>query len=223
MDVVVPWPELVTLIDPHYPDIGKGRPPVGVERMLRIYFLQQWFDLSDPAVEDALYESPSMRGFVGVDLGCEPAPDETTVCKFRHLLERHELGKRIFAAVNAADCLMLPALLHGEEIAVWGDQAYQGQAEVIRQHAPQAEDHINQRWRSKLKTYPERREENRVKSKTRSRVEHIFALLKGKLGFIKVRFRGLAKNLYRLQTTCALINLCTARKHLQAVAAQSRA
>lgn len=125
-------------------------------------------------------------------------------------------------AANVADCRMLPAL-HGEETAVWGDQAYQGQAEVIRQHAPKAEDRINRRWRSKLKTYPERREENRVKSKTRSRVEPIFALLKGKFGFIKVRFRGLAKNLTRLQTTCALINLCTARKHLQAVAAQSRA
>ena len=80
MEVGVPWAELVALVKPHYPDTGKGRPPVGIERMLRIYFLQQWFNLSDPAVEDALYESPSMRGFVGIDLGREPAPDETTVC-----------------------------------------------------------------------------------------------------------------------------------------------
>ncbi|MFZ6682288.1 transposase, partial [Undibacterium sp. Tian12W] len=71
-----------------------GRPPVGVERMLRIYFLQQWFNLSDPAVEEALYESVSMRSFANIDLGNEPVPDETTVCKFRHLLERHDLGKR---------------------------------------------------------------------------------------------------------------------------------
>ena len=100
MEVVVPWRELVALIEPHYPNTGKGRPPIGAERMLRVYFLQQWFNLSDPAVEDALYESPWMRSFVGMDLGREPAPDETTVCKFRHLLEHRELGKRIFAEVN---------------------------------------------------------------------------------------------------------------------------
>ncbi len=79
---------------------GVGRPPVGVERMLRMYFLQHWFNLSDPAVEEALYESNSMRAFVGIDLGRERVPDETTVCKFRHLLEKHRLGKRIFKAIN---------------------------------------------------------------------------------------------------------------------------
>jgi IS5 family transposase len=73
---------------------------------------------------------------------------------------------------------MLPALLHGKETAVWGDQAYQRQADVLAEHAPQAEDGINRQWRAKLKTYPERREENRVKSKTRSRVEHVFATMK---------------------------------------------
>src|SRR3989449_6167740 len=76
------------------------RSPVGVERMLRIYFLQQWFNLSDPAVEEALYDSAVMRQFVGIDLGCEPAPDETTVCKFRHLLEEHQLGEQILGRVN---------------------------------------------------------------------------------------------------------------------------
>jgi hypothetical protein len=91
MEQVVPWRELCALVDPHYPKPGNGRPPVGVERMLRIYFLQQWFNLSDPAVEDALYDSAVMRQFVGSDLGCEPPPDETTVCKFRHLLEEHRL------------------------------------------------------------------------------------------------------------------------------------
>src|SRR5207245_6112206 len=85
---------------PHYPQPGKGRRPVGVERMLRIYFLQQWFNLSDPAVEEALYDSGGMRQFVGIDLGCEPVPDETTVCKFRHLLEAHQLGEQILGQVN---------------------------------------------------------------------------------------------------------------------------
>src|SRR5665213_390113 len=100
MEGVVPWAELVALVEPHYPKGDHGRPPVGVERMLRIYFLQQWFDLSDPAVEDALYDSVTMRRFVGVDLGQEPAPDETTVCKFRHLLEQHGLGRKMLATVN---------------------------------------------------------------------------------------------------------------------------
>jgi len=101
MERVVPWKELYALIDPFYPKAGKGRPPVGLERMLRIHFLQSWFNLSDPAAEEALYDMESMRRFVGIDLGNEPVPDETTICKFRHLLEAHGLGERIFQEVNA--------------------------------------------------------------------------------------------------------------------------
>ena len=101
MDQVIPWVELCALIEPHYPKPGKGRPPVGLQRMLRIHFLQHWFNLSDPAVEEALYESVSMREFVGIDLGHEPVPDETTVLNFRHLLERHELGRQLFERVGA--------------------------------------------------------------------------------------------------------------------------
>src|SRR4029077_16726196 len=100
MEQVVPWRRLCRLIEPVYPKAGNGRPPVGLERMLRIYFLQHWFNLSDPAVEEALYDSLSMRRFVGMDLGCEPAPDETTMCRFRHLLEAHELGTRMFEEVH---------------------------------------------------------------------------------------------------------------------------
>jgi IS5 family transposase len=96
MNRVVPWKQLCALIEPVYPKAGNGRPPVGLERMLRIYFLQNWFNLSDPAVEEALYDSLSMREFVGIDLGREGAPDETTVCKFRHLLEQHGMGQRLF-------------------------------------------------------------------------------------------------------------------------------
>ena len=103
MERVVPWGEPCALIAPVYPKTGErgGRPPVGLERMLRIYFVQQWFNLSDPAVEEALYDSLAIRQFVGIDLGREPAPDETTVCKFHHLLERHHLGDRLFAKVKA--------------------------------------------------------------------------------------------------------------------------
>ena len=100
MEQVVPWRELCALVEPHYPKPGNGRPPVGVERMLRIYFLQQWFNLSDPAVEEALYDSALMRQFAGIDLGHEPVPDETTVCKFRHLLAEHKLGEKILGTVN---------------------------------------------------------------------------------------------------------------------------
>ena len=100
MERVVPWLALCALIEPYYPKPGNGRPPIGVERMLRIYFLQQWFNLSDPGVEEALYDSLAMRRFVGIDLGREPVPDETTMCRFRHLLEEHALGRRLFAEVH---------------------------------------------------------------------------------------------------------------------------
>lgn len=79
---------------------GAGRPPVGIERMLRIHFLQQWFRLSDPAVEEALYDSRAMRQCVGIDLGREPVPNENSICKFRHLLEAHQLGEQLFTLIR---------------------------------------------------------------------------------------------------------------------------
>jgi IS5 family transposase len=287
MEQVVPWRELCALIDPHYPKPGNGRPPMGVERMLRIYFVQQWFNLSDPAVEEALYDSASLRQFVGIDLGREPAPDETTVCKFRHLLEEHHLGgemletvnlhlekkgvritrgtivdatiihapsstknrdqqrdpemhqtrkgkdwyfgmkahvgvdskhKIIHSAVvtpaNVADSAVLPELLHGEETRVWGDGAYQGQSEVIHRHAPRARDCTQRRCRYKDGVDQVEREKNRAKSRVRSKVEHVFGVMKLKFGFTKVRYRGLKKNANRLFATCALVNLFLVRKKL---------
>ena len=100
MELVVPWSGLLALIRPHYAVAGNGRRPVGLEIMLRTYFVQQWFNLSDPGVEEALYESPVLQRFVGVDLGAAPAPDETTVCRFRHLLEKHDLCGMMLDAVN---------------------------------------------------------------------------------------------------------------------------
>jgi transposase, IS5 family len=287
MEQVVPWAKLSALIEPHYPKEGNGRPPVGVERMLRIYFLQQWFNLSDPGVEEALYDSMVMRQFVGIDLGREPVPDETTVCKFRHLLEEHGLGgemletvnlhlqsqgvrittgtivdatiihapsstknreeKRdpemhqtkkgkqwyfgmkahvgvdsktkiihtaVVTAANVADAVVLPELLHGEETRVWGDQAYRGQTEVIRECAPQAQDCTHRRYRYQNRVDERERAKNRTKSKVRSKVEHVFGVLKLKFGFVKVRYRGLKKNANRLFATCALVNLFTVRKKL---------
>ncbi len=101
MDKIIPWQDLCEAIEPFYPKPeGAGRPPVGLERMLRIHFLQHWFNLSDPAVEEALYDSRAMRRFVGVDLGREPVPDETTICKFRHRMEAHNLGEQLFVLIG---------------------------------------------------------------------------------------------------------------------------
>src|SRR5580692_10682983 len=268
MDRIVPWPELAAVVDPVYPKISDagGRPPVPLERMLRIYFLQLWFNLSDPAVEEALYDSAAMRGFVGVDLGAEAAPDETTVCKFRHLLERNKLGKKLLSSVNehlkrngikisngtivdatiisapsstknkdekrdpemhqtakgnqwyfgmkahlgvdsktklihtilasaahVPDVEALPYLLHGRETRVWGDQGYQGRNAVI-----------NEIEKAK----------NRNKSRVRAKVEHTIGVIKRIFGFQKVRYRGLAKNLHRLEVTAALANLFMMRRRL---------
>ena len=100
MDAIVPWASLCALIEPHYPSGERGRPPIGIDRMLRIYCLQQWFNMSDPQAEDSLYDSAAMRNFVDIDLGHEAAPDETTICKFRHLIEEKGLGKTMLTAVN---------------------------------------------------------------------------------------------------------------------------
>jgi IS5 family transposase len=99
MDAVIPWPGLVSLIEPRYPKPGRDRPPLELERMLRIYFLQQWFNLSDPQAEDAIYDSESMRRFAHVELGDDVIPDETTILRLRHLLEKHGLTQAIFEAV----------------------------------------------------------------------------------------------------------------------------
>jgi len=287
MEQVVPWKDLCALIEPHYPKAGNGRPPVGVKRMLRIYFLQQWFNLSDPGVEEALYDSPVMRQFAGIDLGREPVPDETTVCKFRHLLEEHNLGGEMLETVNqylqskgirittgtivdatlihapsstknreekrdpemhqtrkgkqwyfgmkahvgvdskmklihtalvtpanVADCTVLPELLHGEETRVWGDQGYVGQRQVIHECAPRAQDWTHRRYRYKDRIDERERAKNRRKSSVRSKVEHVFGVMKLKFGFTKVRYRGLDKNANRLFATCALVNLFMVRKKL---------
>jgi transposase, IS5 family len=289
MERIIPWPELTAAVQTVYPKISEagGRPPIPLDRMLRIYFLQLWFNLSDPAVEEALYDSVAMRSFVGIDLGIEGAPDETTVCKFRHLLERNKLGKTLLKAVNehlrrsgikisngtivdatiigapsstenkegkrdpqmhqtakgkqwyfgmkahvgvdsktklihtilasaanVADALALPHLLHGKETRVWGDQAYRGQTEVIQGSAPRAQDCTHRRYRYKARIDEVERAKNRNKSRVRSKVEHVFQILKLKFGFVKVRYRGLKKNANRLFATCALVNLFVVRKKL---------
>jgi IS5 family transposase len=100
MERLVPWARLVTVIRPHYPKGERGRPPMGIERMLRIYFLQQWYALADEALEDAIYDSQAMRTFAGIDLSVESVPDATTLLNFRHLLETHQLTQAIFTEVG---------------------------------------------------------------------------------------------------------------------------
>jgi IS5 family transposase len=100
MQAIVPWAALCQVIEPHYPKVGNGRPPIGLERMLRIHFIQHWFNLADLACEEALYDSMSLRHFAGIDLGREPVPDATTLLKFRKLLNDNKLGEALFAQVG---------------------------------------------------------------------------------------------------------------------------
>jgi IS5 family transposase len=101
MEEVLPWAKLLAGIEPHYPKGERGRPPIGLERMLRVYFLQQWYALADEALEDALYDSQALRGFARIDLAAEGVPDATTLLNFRRLLETHDLCKGLFTAINA--------------------------------------------------------------------------------------------------------------------------
>ncbi|WP_429500608.1 IS5 family transposase (plasmid) [Robbsia andropogonis] len=100
MELLIPWAEFCALISPFYPLVGNGRAPIGVERMLRMYFVANWFNLADVACEDALYDVAAFREFCRIDLGRERVPDATTLLKFRHLLEKHELGAALFAKVG---------------------------------------------------------------------------------------------------------------------------
>jgi IS5 family transposase len=287
MDAVIPWRELVELIEPHYPKAGQGRQPLGVEKMLRIYFLQQWFNLSDPQAEDSIYDSESMRRFVGVELAEDVVPDETTILRFRHLLEKHGLTKGIFDAIKwlleekqlflrsgtivdatiisapsstknaakkrdpemkqtrkgknwyfgmklhigadkrglvhtvtatnaaGADIRQLPALLHGDEREVFGDQAYWKEADRVAFEECGVRYRMNRRPRSKHHPLSERwKKINRARSRTRARGEHPFRVIKTLWGFTKVRYRGLMKNLARAQTMFALANLYQVRRQL---------
>ena len=100
MDQVIPWQELIQIIEKYYPKAGNGRQPMPLERMLRIYFMQQWYGLSDPAMEDTLYDIESMRRFADIDIAMDVVPDETTILNFRHLLEKYNLTQQLFEKTN---------------------------------------------------------------------------------------------------------------------------
>jgi transposase, IS5 family len=280
MEKLVPWAEFCVLIEPYYPKVGNGRPPIGLERMLRMYFVANWFNLADEACEDALYDITALREFCWIDLGREPVPDATTLLGFRHLLEEHKLGAAMFAMVgelllsnglklsggtivdatiiaapsstknadnardpemhqtkkgnqwhfgmkvhigvdsksglthsvsitsaNVHDSQELPNLLHGNETRLYGDSAYIGQKEVLKQVAPNARDFTNKRASRNRPLTDADKETNRRKSQVRAKVEHPFRPLKSIYGFAKVRYRGLVKNANRAFALLALINL----------------
>jgi IS5 family transposase len=290
MDTLVPWAELGALIEPHYPKAGNGRPPIGLQRMLRIHLLQHWFNLADEAMEEALYDSAALRAFVGIDLGREPVPDATSLLRFRDLLEKHRLGEAIFAevgrllqakglklsggtivdatliaapsstknaeqrrdpemkqtrkgkqwhfgmkvhvgadaktgvvhaavvtAANVHDKHPVPDLLHGQETRVYGDRGYQGCTDLIKEAAPNAKDFTNRRVRQPWGEDEVARAKNRTKNRTRARVEHVFHVLKRQFGFVKVRYRGLAKNANRVFTALALVNLVMTQRRMPAL------
>ncbi|MBU0807487.1 transposase, IS4 family /transposase, IS5 family [Pseudomonas peli] len=299
MDQVVPWKGLVALIDPHYPKGEGGRPAYPLMAMLRIHLMQNWFGYSDPAMEEALYETTILRQFAGLSL--ERIPDETTILNFRRLLEKHELAAGILAvingylgdrglslrqgtivdatlinapsstknkdgkrdpqmhqtkkgnqyyfgmkahigvddesglvhsvvgtAANVADVTQVDKLLHGEENMVGADAGYTGVEkrpehegrEVIWQIAARRSTYKKLSKRSAL--YKAKRKIEKAKAQVRAKVEHPFRVIKRQFGYVKTRFRGLAKNTAQLVTLFALSNLWMVRRHLLTNAGEVR-
>ena len=299
MDQVVPWKGLIALIEPHYPKGEGGRPAYPLMAMLRVHLIQNWFGYSDPAMEEALYETTILRQFAGLSL--ERIPDETTILNFRRLLEKHELAAGILAvingylgdrglslrqgtivdatlinapsstknkdgkrdpemhptkkgnqyyfgmkahigvddesglvhsvvgtAANVADVTQVDKLLHGKENMVGADAGYTGVEkrpehegrEVIWQIAARRSTYNTLSKRSAL--YKAKRKIEKAKAQVRAKVEHPFRVIKRQFGYVKTRFRGLAKNTAQLVTLFALSNLWMARRHLLTNAGEVR-
>ncbi|WP_405118950.1 IS5 family transposase [Pseudomonas leptonychotis] len=299
MDRVVPWKGLIALIEPHYPKGDGGRPSYPLMAMLRVHLLQNWFGYSDPAMEEALYETTILRQFAGLAL--ERIPDETTILNFRRLLEKHELAAGILAvingylgdrglslrqgtivdatlinapsstknkdkkrdpemhqtkkgnqyyfgmkahigvdaesglvhsvvgtAANVADVTQVDKLLHGEENVVCADAGYTGVEKrpehegrkVIWQVAARRSTYKKHGKRSLL--YRVKRKIEKTKAQVRAKVEHPFRVIKRQFGYVKTRFRGLAKNTAQLVTLFALSNLWMTRRHLLTNAGEVR-
>jgi IS5 family transposase len=299
MDQVVPWKGLIALIESHYPKGEGGRLAYPLMAMLRVHLMQNWFGYSDPAMEEALYETTILRQFAGLSL--ERIPDETTILNFRRLLEKHELAAGILAvingylgdrglslrqgtivdatlinapsstknkdgkrdpemhqtkkgqqyyfgmkahigvdvesglvhsvvgtAANVADVTQVDKLLHGDENMVGADAGYTGVEkrpehegrEVIWQIAARRSTYKKLGKRSAL--YKAKRKIEKAKAQVRAKVEHPFRVIKRQFGYVKTRFRGLAKNTAQLVTLFALSNLWMARRHLLTNAGEVR-
>ena len=289
MDKVVPWPRLLALIEPAYPKAGNGRPPYPLATMLRVHLMQNWFGLSDPGMEEALYEIAPLRQFAHLSL-TRPIPDETTILNFRRLIEAHDLAPKLLqtvnahlcrkglmlkqgtivdatiiaapsstkiadgerdpemhqtkkgnqwhfgmkahigvdvdsglvhtvttTAANASDVSQVEALLHGKEEVVHADAGYIGAQQRVKSgkrewHIAAKRGAVKAIKDAKLKQIVEELET--LKARIRARVEHPFRVIKRQFGFMKVRFKGLAKNTAQVITLFALSNLWMARKRL---------
>ncbi len=288
MERVIPWDALLALIEPVYPKAGRGRKPYPLATMLRVHLMQNWFGLSDPGMEEALYEIVPLRQFAGLAM-TDALPDETTILNFRRLLETHDLAAQMFAAVNAhlhargltlqkstivdatiihapsstknregkrdpemhqtkkgnqwyfgmkahigvdadsgmvhtvtttaanvADVTQAEHLLHGKETHLHGDAGFTGVEKRIKRKLKYS---IAEK-RGKQKQLPEGiaqgawRELERRKAQVRAKVEHPFRVIKRQFGYVKVRFKGLAKNHGQVLTLFALSNLWMARRKL---------
>lgn len=288
MEEIIPWDEWVEFVKPYYPSGKRGRPTKGIEKMLRMYLLQVWFNLSDEGIEDAIYDSYAFRKFMGINFNEEQVPDATTLLKFRHLLEKNHIGEQMFRAINyvleqggammkggtIVDATIINApsstknkakardpemhqtkkgnewrfgmkchigtdagtgyvhtitatsanvhditethnLIREDDEVVYGDSGYIGveKREEIKENANFSK--IDFRITRRPKSLPrvsdnaidwERHIDNR-KSSIRSKVEHAFYFIKVKFGFTKVRYRGIAKNLHKLNVLFACTNL----------------
>jgi len=289
MEAVVPWTRLLALIEPHYPKARPkgGRPPMELETMLRVYFLQQWYALSDPMAEEMLYDSDAMRHFAGIELGDDRIPDETTILNFRHLLEKRHLTEALFAEVNRhladqgitlrsgtlVDATIIDApsstkndakardpemsstkkgnawyfgmkahvgvdadsgivhsletttgsvhdsqiwdgLLHGRERSVWADKGYVSASREAAFSGPGKFWGVMRKAPKGGKLDPIDERINRIIAMVRARVEHPFRVIKRQFGYLKTRYRGLAKNRAQLFTLFALGNLFLMRRKL---------
>ena len=223
MEKLLPWRSLVEAITPFYPKGERGRPPMGIEKMLRIYFLQQWYALADEALEDALYDSLALRAFTGL----------TKKGNAWHFGMKAHIGVDLHSGVvhsltgtaaNVADIAETHHLLHGQEKNVLADAGYQGveKRAEIQAKFPQV-NWLVARKRSKVKKMTEGRLKEltqaveKQKAQLRAFVEHPFHVVKNLFRYRKVRYRGLAKNTTQLYSLFALANLVIARPYLRAV------
>jgi IS5 family transposase len=293
MDKVVPWAVLVQIVAPHYPKARTGRPPFAIETMLRIHYLQQWFSLSDPAMEEALHDVPLFREFARLDGALDRLPDESTILRFRHLLEKHDLAPDMLRVVNdllsykglllkagtVVDATLISApsstknasgerdpemhqtrkgnqwyfgmkahigvdaesglvhsvattaanvndvtqahkLLHGQETDVLADAGYQGAGKREELQGLGVSWHVAMRPGRRRALDVSRPlsalidQAERIKASIRAKVEHPFRVIKRQFGYVKVRYRGLAKNTAQIVTLFALSNLWMARHKL---------
>ena len=269
MNEIIPWEEWVEFVRPYYPNGKRGRPTKGIEKMLRMYLLQIWFNLSDEGVEDAIYDSYAFRKFMNIDFMEEQVPDATTLLKFRHLLEENHLGEEFFKAINRV-MEATGHIMHGGTIVdatiisapsstknaekkrdpemhqtkkgnewKFGMKCYIGvdsgsglvhtvtatpanEHDITQAHNLLREDdavvygdsgYIGIEKRDEIKNAIdwERYIENR-KSAVRCKVEHAFKIIKDTFNFRKVRYRGLTKNLHKLNVLFACANLLMVKR-----------